>query len=587
MRTQLYFDFLNGEGVKSPKHFTNPTDIISTSSIEEVLPCLKRVQQAVNDGSYAAGYVSYEAAPAFDPTYKVNPSVNQPLVWFGIFDHPSKKSFTATGTYETAEWTPLTGKEVYVQNISRIKEAIRQGITYQVNYTIRMRSQFTGDSIAYYKQLAEAQTSNYSAYINDGKHTMISASPELFFHLKDKTMFTKPMKGTASRGNTLPLDIQQKDWLYQSAKNRAENVMIVDLLRNDLGRIAKPGTVKVPKLFSIESYPTVHQMTSTVTAELEETIELPDVFKALFPCGSITGAPKGSTMQIITELEEQPRNVYCGAIGYITPDMEAIFNVPIRTVILDNEKGNATYGVGGGITWDSESEEEYDEVLTKSKILRSEHNHFQLLESIGYTDGEFLVLENHLKRLKKSADYFNFQVDLVEIRKELTNLQQQLTEETKWKIRLLVNKDGSIQLESQPLKESTLPVKIELAAVPVDKDNLFLYHKTTNRSVYQALFQYAGETANDLLLWNQANEITECTTGNIVVEMDGKFYTPPVKCGLLPGTYREDLLNRGIIHERVIYKHEMQQCSGFWMINSVRGWVPIEITGIKKNYTYK
>ncbi|MGP4066553.1 aminodeoxychorismate synthase component I [Oceanobacillus sp. M65] len=580
MRPQLYFDFLSGEGVKSPKHFTNPTDIISASSIEEVLPCLKRVQQAVNNGSYAAGYVSYEAAPAFDPTYKVNPSVNQPLVWFGIFDHPSKESFTATGKYETAKWTPLTGKDVYVQNISRIKEAIRRGITYQVNYTIRMLSQFSGDSIAYYKQLAEAQTSNYSAYINDGKHTMISASPELFFHLKDKTIFTKPMKGTASRGNTLPLDIQQKDWLYHSAKNRAENVMIVDLLRNDLGRIAKPGTVKVPKLFSIESYPTVHQMTSTVTAELEETVELPDVFKALFPCGSITGAPKGSTMQIITELEEQPRNVYCGAIGYITPDMEAIFNVPIRTVILDNEEGNATYGVGGGITWDSESEEEYGEVLTKSKILRTNHNHFQLLESIGYADGEFLVLENHLKRLKKSADYFNFQVDLVEIRKELTNLQQQLTEETKWKIRLLVSRDGSIQLESQPLKESTLPFRIELAAVPVDKDNLFLYHKTTNRSVYQALFQYAGEKANDLLLWNHANEITECTTGNIVVEIDGNFYTPPVKCGLLPGTYREDLLDRGIIHERVIYKQEMKQCTGFWMINSVRGWVPIEITGI-------
>lgn len=577
MRPQLYFDFFNGEGVKSPKHFTNPTDIISASSIEEVLPCLKRVQQAVNNGSYAAGYVSYEAAPAFDPTYKVNPNVNQPLVWFGIFDHPSKGRFTSTGTYETAEWTALTGKDVYVQNITRIKEAIRQGITYQVNYTIRMLSQFTGDSIAYYKQLAEAQTSNYSAYINDGKHTMISASPELFFHLKDKTIFTKPMKGTASRGNTLPLDIQHKDWLYHSAKNRAENVMIVDLLRNDLGRIAKPGTVKVPKLFSIESYPTVHQMTSTVTAELEETIELPDVFKALFPCGSITGAPKGSTMQIITELEEQPRHVYCGAIGYITPDMEAIFNVPIRTVILDNEKGNAMYGVGGGITWDSESEEEYDEVLTKSKILRSEHNHFQLLESIGYADGEFLVLENHLKRLKKSADYFNFQVDLTEIRKELTNLQRQLTRETKWKIRLLVSKDGSIQLESQPLKKSTLPVRIELAAIPVDKDNLFLYHKTTNRSVYQALFQYAGKTANDLLLWNEANQITECTTGNIVVEIDGNFYTPPVKCGLLPGTYRDDLLKRGVIHERVIYKEEMKQCSGFWMINSVRGWVPIEI----------
>ncbi|WP_232225610.1 aminodeoxychorismate synthase component I [Oceanobacillus manasiensis] len=561
-------------------HFTNPIEVITASSIEEVLPSLKRVQQAINQGKYAAGYVSYEAAPAFDSAFAVNQNPDLPLVWFGVFEEPSTDPFTSKRRFETGEWSPLTQKQDYLHRITAIKEAIRKGITYQVNYTIRLISQFSGDSVAYYHHLSNAQASNYSAYINDGKHTMISASPELFFHLSNKTIVTKPMKGTAARGNTLQQDKQQRNWLYNSEKNRAENVMIVDLLRNDLGRIAKPGTVKVPKLFNIESYPTVHQMTSTVTAELEENTELPEVFEALFPCGSITGAPKASTMEVIKGLEEQPRNVYCGAIGYITPDMEAIFNVPIRTVQIENITGEAIYGVGGGITWDSDSEEEYEEVLTKSKILQTERTPFQLLETIGYANGNFIVLENHLNRLKRSADYFHFQVNTSEIKEKLMNLEKQLSTEDRWKIRLLLSKNGRIKLETQLLKSTSLPIQIELAANAVDKETIFLYHKTTNRAVYQAMFQYADDNTEDILLWNQAEELTECTMGNIVAEIDGHYYTPPVKCGLLPGTYRQDLLDKGLIQERVIPKNILPQCTNLWMINSVRGWVSVSIFGL-------
>ncbi|WP_404458249.1 aminodeoxychorismate synthase component I [Oceanobacillus kapialis] len=558
-------------------HFTNPKEVITASVIEEVVPALKLVQKFVSQGYYAAGYVSYEAAPAFDDAFTVNSEPHLPFVWFGIFAQPSNEPITATGSFKTEKWTPLTQKHEYTERIQAIKEAIRKGITYQVNYTIRLLSQFSGDSIAYYHHLSKAQASNYSAYINDGKHTMISASPELFFHMRNNTILTKPMKGTAARGNTLQQDKQQKEWLANSAKNQAENVMIVDLLRNDLGRIAKAGTVKVPFLFQIESFPTVHQMTSTVTAELEEKTELPDVFAALFPCGSITGAPKGSTMNIIEGLEEQPRNVYCGAIGFITPQMEAIFNVPIRTVQIKNQTGKAVYGVGGGITWDSDPVEEYEEVLTKSKVLQTKQTHFQLLETIGYSDGNFMVLEYHLKRLKRSADYFEFQVNIQAIREELTNLEKRLTQQENWKIRLLLSRDGSTKLEYNPIKSPAQPMQIELAKGPIDNENIYLYHKTTNRSHYQSLFHDTDNNTEDILLWNDANEITEFTMGNIVVEMDGHYYTPPVESGLLPGTYRQALLEKGEIKERVIHKRDLSKCTNLWMINSVRGWVPVQV----------
>ncbi|WP_087975117.1 aminodeoxychorismate synthase component I [Oceanobacillus rekensis] len=570
----LHFDFIDKDGKMNPLLFKKPTKIISTSLIEEVIPLLKQIEDETNNGYYAAGYISYEASPAFDQSFQVNPNPEMPLLWFGIFEKPEETSLQNFEAFSTSDWKAQTKVNEYNNNINRIKSFIEQGITYQVNYTIRMQSKFNGSTISYYNQLAQAQAANYSAYLNIGDYSIISASPELFFHLKENKITTKPMKGTIGRGKDKQEDQSNSDWLYQSEKNRAENAMIVDLLRNDLGTIANQGSVEVPSLYSIEEYPTVFQMTSTITGEISNDKTITDIFRSLFPCGSITGAPKISTMNIINNLESSPRDVYCGAIGYITPDREAIFNVPIRTTIINNKNGSARYGVGGGITWDSIDKEEYDEILVKAKILNVKPLEFDLLESLGLEDGSYLVLNNHLNRLRQTAEHFKYKVDFITIKDKLHAFANQHAE-GKWKVRLLSSRNGDIYIEGKEIKAFTAPLQIELANIPVIKENVFLHHKTTNRSIYENILKH-HPNVYDVLLWNEDKEITEFTTGNVVMEMNDKLYTPPLASGLLAGTYRKDLLEKGIILERKIVIDELSMVSRIWLINSVRKWVQVK-----------
>jgi para-aminobenzoate synthetase / 4-amino-4-deoxychorismate lyase len=289
--------------------------------------------------------------------------------------------------------------------------------------------------------------------------------------LDGETIITRPMKGTIKRGKSFEEDVANARWLYHSEKNRAENVMIVDMLRNDLSVIAELGTVQVPKLYAIEQYPTVFQMTSTISAKVAEHTELIDIFKALFPCASITGAPKVSTMNIIADLEPQPREVYCGAIGYITPSKEAVFNVPIRTVLIDQESGIATYGVGGGITWDSTTESEYEEVLAKASLLEEDRPEFELLESLLLEHGKYYLLKEHLERLRRSAKYFGFSVDMECIQMKLDEFASQ--NNGKLKVRLLVNKKGEVTMDAQPVLAPLTPIKVMLAGKPVETENPF------------------------------------------------------------------------------------------------------------------
>lgn len=372
-KKMLHFEFKDKSGKINPITFDNPCEIITAQSLQEVIPCLHKIQDAVKSGLFAAGYITYEAAPAFDDAFIVNENNTMPLLWFGLFKEPSKVNHQ-TKNYTVTDWIPNVNIEEYNSSIEKIKNYIKNGDTYQVNYTIRLNSKFSGDDFSFFKDLANNQSANYCAFISTEEHSILSTSPELFFHLQNNKIKTRPMKGTIQRGRDYAEDLLYLDWLYNSEKNRSENLMIVDLLRNDLGTIAEPGSVKVPNLFTIEQYPTVYQMTSTVTANISIDTNLIDIFTALFPCGSITGAPKVSTMNFISELESSPREVYCGAIGYITPSMEAIFNVPIRTVIIEKSTGNTVCGVGGGITWDSFEEEEYNEILTKAKFLTQKKN---------------------------------------------------------------------------------------------------------------------------------------------------------------------------------------------------------------------
>jgi para-aminobenzoate synthetase / 4-amino-4-deoxychorismate lyase len=570
----LSFEFANLKGEITPFTFQNPQQVIIAQTLDEVLPSLQLVQDAVDSGFYAAGFLSYESAPAFDSSYRVREGSRMPLLWFGIFSEPASQPLTSTGDFRVTEWSPSVSRDAYNQSIFTIKQLIESGDTYQTNYTIRLTSDFKGDDVAFFDRLRKAQSSNYCAYINTGDHSILSASPELFFNLEGGKITTRPMKGTTKRGKGFAEDRENANELYHSEKNRAENVMIVDLLRNDLGMIAKPSTVTVEKLFEIEQYPTVHQMTSTITAKVAEQTQLVDIFKALFPCGSITGAPKISTMNIIADLETGPREVYCGAIGYITPNKEAIFNVPIRTVLIEHSTGKADYGVGGGITWDSTTEGEYLEILAKAKLLEEKPVPFQLLESLLLDNGNYFLLDEHLRRLDNSAQYFGFK--LKDVRGSLHVFSRNNCDGL-FKVRLLAAKNGELKIESQPITSEETALKFVIADYPIDKNNLFLYHKTTNREVYAEYQKQKPSNVFDVLLWNNEGEVTEFTNGNVVVEMDGCLWTPPVSSGVLAGTFRESLIKKGEIFEKVISLSDLEQCTRIWFINSIRKWKEVQV----------
>ncbi|WP_324616319.1 aminodeoxychorismate synthase component I [Paenibacillus bouchesdurhonensis] len=577
----ILMDFMDEHQEMQRRVFTDPVEIMEAVHVSEVRPVLQRVQDAVDQGYYAVGYVSYEAAPAFDSAFQVHSDVVMPLVWFGIFrgyepEMRAAEAAEANGSYHISEWTPTTSEDTYHECIHQIRESIAKGDTYQVNYTMRLRAQFAGDTYAYYKRLCDAQQARYSAMLHLGDFSILSASPELFFRKSKGIISTRPMKGTVKRGLWLEEDERLAQWLRQSVKNQAENVMITDLLRNDLGIIAEPGTVQVPNLFDVEKYFTLFQMTSTVTAIPKADVGMEEIFSALFPCGSITGAPKISTMGLIQQLENSPREIYCGAIGMLSPDGSAVFNVAIRTVWIDHRSGQAEYGVGGGITWDSTAADEYAEAKTKALLLTEQRPKFELLESFRLENGQYTLLEEHLERIRKSAAYFDYCCDIEEIRRILEEHAVIHNKELR-KARLLLSADGSITVQSEPISEISHPLNVVLASESIDSKHRFLYHKTTYRQIYEQHARHKGE-AFDVLLWNEKGELTEFTMGNVVVEMDGCRYTPPRESGLLAGIFRSKLLQEGRLEERRLTLDDIKEATQVWLINSVRGWVPVEIT---------
>jgi len=550
--------------------FREPLETFAVHRIEDVIPTLEEIERQVNlHDLYAVGYISYEASPAFDSALRVRDSGPTPLVWFGLFNEPEEIDLPSLPTeYDLGEWTPSVSREDYNSAIKSIKELIAAGRTYQVNYTIRLTSSFSGDPWGLFIDLNRAQNAHYGAYIDIGDACICSASPELFFELTGEELVSRPMKGTVERGLTLVEDKVQAEWLHNSPKNRAENVMIVDMIRNDMGRVSQIGTVHVPRLFDVERYPTVWQMTSTVHSRTAASFS--EILAALFPCASITGAPKVSTMDIISGLESSSRGVYTGCIGYISPGRRAQFNVAIRTVVINRQDAVAEYGVGGGIVWDSTAADEYQECQIKALVLTERRPSFKLLESILWSPDEgYFLLEEHLRRLVDSALYFDFQLDLPAIQRSLEAPDLHLDDQPV-KVRLTVDKDGAIEIESLPI--SLLgPARLSLASEPIKSDNVFLYHKTTHRNVYEAA-KRGHNDCDDVLLWNEKGEITETTIANIIVEMDGILYTPPVASGLLAGVFRGSLLQQAAIKERVITLDDVVRSDSLYVISSVRKW---------------
>ncbi len=577
------------------RFFSDPVEIVATGKIGEVRPCLNRIAKAVEGGLHAAGFLCYEAAPAFDPAFKTHPPGPLPLLWFGLYRQMRESAAdpietdlcrtdspqgtypsTVPGAFEIGPWSAIVFPDQYRANVRRIRRFIKDGETYQVNYTFPMRSSFHGDTPAWFRQLCAAQRANYSAFINLGAYRILCASPELFFRLNGNRLEARPMKGTRPRGRWSEEDAQIAASLAASEKDRAENIMIVDLLRNDMGKISKPGSVRVRDLYAVEQYPTVWQMTSTILSHTNASVS--DIIAALFPCGSVTGAPKVRTMEIIREVEPHPRGAYCGAIGWWAPRRRAEFSVAIRTVTVDTETNRAFYHVGGGITADSSAEDEYRECLAKSAILARVEPEFELIESLRF-DGSYFLLDEHIERLRGSASYFGFKTEPAKIMRALAEKARELrrdagTKKTAQKVRLLLRRNGSFRIESAPIQP--IPrVRLGFAADPVDSQNIFLYHKTTRRSVYERALASRPD-CDDVLLWNQHGEITESTIANIVLELEGKLATPPISSGLLPGTFRQRLLRRCAIMEQVLTKNDVARAESIRLANSVRKWINVQ-----------
>jgi len=559
--------------------FSKPVKTVMVTDIQELQTGLKKVLDSVEkENLYAVGFICYEASPAFDSALKVKQYRKDensvvPLLWFSLYnDYEIIEIPELSKSNCFKNWTSSVDKDSYNSAIKKVKNHILEGDTYQVNYTLRQYAEFDGSPWDLFCNLTLAQQSNYSAFIDTDEFSICSVSPELFFTFDNGKLTGCPMKGTAARGLTNEADKNNVQWLYNSEKNRAENLMIVDMIRNDFGRVAKTGSVTVPKLFNIEKYPTVLQMTSNVEAETDYSIF--EVIKALFPCASITGAPKAYTMKIISELETEPRGLYTGSIGFITPENRAQFNVAIRTVVIDKTDNKAEYGVGGGIVWDSTDKDEYMECIVKSKVLEGSCPSFSLLESLLWTpDNGYFLLDYHMDRLLGSAEYFDYKVDETKVIKLLNNSIEGFPAKPQ-KVRLLVSKSGTVKCENATIEliNSLGNIKnIAISNTHVNSNNPFLYHKTTNRSVYEsAKADYSD--LYDVLLWNERGELTESCRANLVLNIKNNLYTPPVSSGLLGGTFRRYLLETGKISEKILLKEDLVKADEIFLINSVRKW---------------
>ena len=563
-----------------------PARVLVAHHIDEVKPVLEAVHAAAEAGHWCVGHVRYEAAPAFDAALQVH-AADGPLVWFEVHDGaPSAwPSAQAAGHAEArATWLPTLARPDFDAAIARIHQAIGDGELYQVNYTAPWMGTVTGEGTALFDALLRAQPGGYAACFTAGDEQVLSVSPELFFDWQASaaggSILARPMKGTAARGTTPALDVAAAERLRASPKERAENVMIVDLLRNDLSRIAEPHTVRVPELFHTQALPTVWQMTSDVQARTRTGLRLPDVFAALFPCGSVTGAPKVRAMQLIRELERQPRGIYCGAIGVVRPDghggIAATFNVPIRTVVMRGTQARCS--IGSGITASAAAGAEWQEWLHKQAFLARASEPFEVLETLALVDGVYRHQAEHLARMAEAAQHFGYPWQPAAVHACLQALAAQHGSGP-WRVRLLLDRFGQPRAEAFALQPTATPVRLQLAPRPLaEAHGEWVRFKTTRRAHYAAFAPAPGSGIFDTVLFNAEGEITESTFGNLAMQMDdGRWLTPPLGCGLLPGVGRAVALREGRVQEGVVRVQDLHRVRRWAFINSLRGWLDAEL----------
>ncbi len=543
----------------------------------EVADCLAAAEAAAQAGHYVAGLVTYEAAAAFGLAVHAPDPEGLPLACFAAYPPAHVRPVTPDLSNRTGDtvrtWAPTVTRADYLAALATVREAIAEGETYQLNFTFRLRAPFDGDAQSLFRRLVSAQDGGWSAWVDLGDHAICSASPELFFLREQGRLECRPMKGTAARGLTQADDQARADALRRSAKEQSENVMIVDLIRNDLGRVATVGSVEVTSLFDVERYPAQWHLTSTIRAEAPQA-SLVELFAALFPSGSVTGAPKARSMELIRDLESTPRGIYTGAIGLLEPGGRAHFSVAIRTAVVNRVRKTVEFGVGSGIVWESRAEAEFDECQLKAAILTAGAPAVDLLETLRWDPVEgFILRERHLARLAGSATYFGFgALD----GPAADALDAAVAGRTTPALVRLTAGPGGVQVDVRDLVPLPSPLRVALAPTPVTTADRFLYHKTTQRQVYDDARQ-ACPQADTVLLWNEAGELTEGTEATVVVELDGVRVTPPVSCGLLPGTLRAELLETGAIVERVVPVDALGRATRVWLVNSVRGWMEVTL----------
>lgn len=574
--------------------FFEPLQVLAPDSRSSLEECLHTVETEVARGRYAAGFFNYECGACLEPQAQAPGSApSGPFAWFGIFercyqwDHHAgrfldeeARELTSCENVPAPNSTPavsftLTGEE-YEKRIAVIHEYIRAGDVYQLNFTFPLRFEAPAEIAAFYRELRRRQPVDYGALIHwqPGRY-VLSYSPELFFRIEPdaggRRITTRPMKGTARRGRTTAEDSTMAAWLRADEKNRAENVMIVDLLRNDLGRLCEFGSVEARELFTVERHPTLWQMTSTITGLLRADVGVADILRALFPSGSVTGAPKIRAMQILGSLETEPRGVYTGAIGYFS-QQESVWNVAIRTTEIEGPA--AKMGVGSGIVIDSDPEQEYRECLLKSQFLTEAPPDFKLIETMLWSEGEYPLHDLHLDRLGDSAAYFGFICNWEAIRAQLLAAGTAFMPDPRpRKVRLLLSASGDVHIESEPIPPSGMPVRICVSRARTDAADRFYFHKTTRRPLYgRALKAAQAAGFDDVLFLNSEEQVTETALANMFVEKDGTLFTPPVECGLLAGVHRRHLLaTRPDIRERILTFEDLKSADRAYVSNAVRG----------------
>ena len=576
--------------------FNAPREVLAAHALPEVRGVLQAVHAAAQHGRWCVGFVRYEAAPAFDAALRVH-AADGPLAWFAVYDalQPWPDEIAEGGAHvpHQVQWQGGHDRAAFDAALARIQQAIRAGELYQVNYTAPLTGTLQGCPAALFAALQRAQPGGYAAHLDTGDEQVLSVSPELFFDWRDAPgggeILARPMKGTAPRGATPEEDARQAEHLRTAPKERAENVMIVDLLRNDLSRIAQPHSVRVPALFATERLPTVWQMTSDVRARTREGTTLADVFAALFPCGSVTGAPKVRAMQLIHALEPAPRGVYCGAVGVVRPHgaagpdglhrVAATFNVPIRTVVLRGSAPHAMAagcGIGSGITSGAEAGAEWREWATKRAFVERASMPFEILETLALRDGRLQHTDLHVQRMGEAAAHFGFPWNPHAVRQELQIAVLQHMNGA-WRVRLLLAADGSSRTEAFALQPTAEPVRLRLADQPFEAAHgEFVRYKTTRREHYAA-FAPTAPGVFDTVLWNEAGEITETTFGNIAARIDGRWVTPPLSSGLLPGVGRALALREGRVAEAVLRVEDAPRVEAWAFVNSLRGWLAAEL----------